>query len=86
MLYPAGGTAVNEIWAWVQGVLSGQRPIVRYDGIIEVLDAPGNTVVATWLFDRGLPTKVMGPQLNAKTGDIAIEELTIAHEGLRLRI
>jgi len=41
-------------------------------------------VVATWTFTRGLPAKLVGPQLNAKTGDVAIEELQIAHEGLRL--
>ena len=35
-------------------------------------------------FDRGLPAKISGPQLNAKSGEIAIEELHIAHEGLRL--
>ncbi|MDQ6828006.1 MAG: phage tail protein [Gemmatimonadota bacterium] len=86
MLYPRGGTAVNDLWGWLQGILSGQRPIVRYDGVIEVLDAASGKVVATWVFDRGLPAKVMGPSLNAKTGEIAIEELTIAHEGLRLRI
>jgi phage tail-like protein len=86
MLYPVGGTAVSELWSWLQGVLSGQRPVVRYDGVIEVLDNASNSVVATWLFDRGLPAKVMGPTLNAKSGEIAIEELTIAHEGLRLRI
>ena len=86
MLYPVGGTAVSELWGWLQGVLSGVRPIARYDGVIEVLDTASNTVVATWVFDRGLPAKVMGPTLNAKSGEIAIEELTIAHEGLRLRI
>ena len=36
------------------------------------------------VFERGLPAKIKGPELNAKTGEIAIEELTIAHEGLRL--
>jgi phage tail-like protein len=41
-------------------------------------------VVAVWTFERGLPAKIKGPELNAKTGEIAIEELTIAHEGLRL--
>jgi phage tail-like protein len=86
MLYPAGGGAVNDLWGWLQGILSGQRPVVRYDGVIEVLDAASRNVVATWVFDRGLPAKVMGPQLNAKTGEIALEELTIAHEGLRLRM
>ena len=86
MVYPVGGTAVSEIWAWLQGVLSGQRPLVRYDGVIEVLNASSGAVTATWVFDRGLPAKVSGPTLNAKSGEIAIEELTIAHEGLRLRI
>jgi hypothetical protein len=28
--------------------------------------------------------KLTGPALNAKTGEIAIEELHIAHEGLKL--
>jgi phage tail-like protein len=86
MLFPDGGTVVNELWGWIQDVLSGVRPVARYDGVIEVLSPDGNDTVATWVFDRGLPSKIMGPQLNAKTGDIAIEELTIAHEGLRLKI
>lgn len=86
MLYPTGGTAVNEIWDWLQGILSGRRPVVRYDGVIEVLSASSGDVTATWVFDRGLPAKVSGPTLNAKSGEVAIEELTIAHEGLRLRI
>jgi len=67
-------------------VLNGVRPVARYNGVIEVLAANGQDTVATWTFDRGLPQKVSGPRLNAKTGDVAIEELTIAHEGLRLRI
>lgn len=86
MLFPVGGTAVNEIWSWLQGMLSGQRPVVRYDGVIEVLNASSGAVTATWVFDRGLPAKVSGPSMNAKSGEIAIEELTIAHEGLRLRL
>lgn len=84
MLFP-GGTLRNDLWTWVQGVASGVRPVARYDGIVEVLS--GDTeqkVVARWVFDRGLPARVVGPQLNAKTGEIAVEELHIAHEGLRL--
>ena len=82
---PAGGTADRQLWEWLQGVVSGIRPVVRYDGIVEVTDGTqAQNVVATWVFDRGLPQKVSGPQLNAKTGDVAIEELHIAHEGLRL--
>lgn len=79
-----GGGGVNrELWEWLQGVTSGVRPVARYDGVIEVLGY-GQDVVATWVFDRGLPARISGPRLDAKTGDIAIEELQIAHEGLRL--
>lgn len=79
-----GAAGVNqELWQWIQGVVTGVRPIARYDGIVQVMDV-GDNVVATWVFDRGLPAKIRGPELNAKTGEIAIEELHIAHEGLRL--
>lgn len=84
MLFPDGGTVHNELWAWMQDVLNGIRPVKRYDGLVTVLAANRQDTVATWQFDRGLPQKIAGPQLNAKSGEIAIEELTIVHEGLRL--
>lgn len=72
----------RDLWNWLQDIVSG-RPVARYDGIIAV-KGRDNTVKATWVFERGLPAKVRGPELNAKTGQVAIEELHIAHEGLRL--
>lgn len=86
MLFPDDGAVSNELWNWIQNVLGGVRPVARYDGVIEVLSADRQDTVATWTFDRGLPQKIAGPQLNGKSGEIAIEELTIAHEGLRLKI
>ena len=67
-------------------MVSGQLPIPRYDGMVQVLEAKQGSErgVARWTFTRGLPSKVTGPSLNAKTGEIAIEELHIVHEGLRL--
>jgi phage tail-like protein len=83
MFYGDAGGVNRDLWNWIQGVVAGVRPVARYDGIIEVMSV-GEQVAATWVFDRGLPAKISGPQLNAKTGEIAIEELHIAHEGLRL--
>jgi phage tail-like protein len=85
MFHEAGadGKANADLWRWLQSVINGERPIRRYDGIVYVKSAD-NTVRATWVFERGLPSKIKGPELNGKTGEIAIEELTIAHEGLRL--
>jgi len=73
----------TELWHWMQRILNGERPVPRYDGVVSVMSADG-TVRANWMFDRGLPAKIRGPELNGKSGEIAIEELTIAHEGLRL--
>ncbi len=86
MLYGGTGRVDAQLWTWLQGILSGTFPVPRYDGIVQVMAADGFTVLATWQFDRGLPAKVVGPQLNAKTGEIAVEELHIAHEGLRLAL
>ena len=87
MFYGEGESRVNPaLWAWLQGILTGVRPVPRYDGTIQVLGEDGLTVLATWTFTRGLPAKVSGPQLNAKTGEVAIEELHIAHEGLQLAV
>ena len=83
MLYGDSGNVNRELWNWLQGVASGVRPVQRYDGRISVMSV-GDNVSATWTFDRGLPAKIRGPELNAKTGEVAIEELHIAHEGLRL--
>lgn len=38
--------------------------------------------VAAWWFHNGLPERLEGPALDAKTDEIAIETLEIAHEGI----
>jgi len=87
MFFAPGGRIRADLWNWLAGILAGKRPVPRYNGRVDMYDHAGertHVVVASWTFDRGLPKKISGPQLNAKTGEIAIEELTIAHEGLRL--
>lgn len=86
MFYGDDDQVNTALWAWLQGILAGERPVPRYDGTVQAMGADGVTVLATWTFDRGLPVKVSGPQLNAKSGEIAMEELQIAHEGLRLAL
>lgn len=83
MLMTAGGVVNGEIWKWLQGIADDERPVRRLDGSIEVM-LVSDQVGATWEFSSGLPVKVVGPQLNARTGEVAIEELHLAHENLRL--
>jgi phage tail-like protein len=83
MLLGSAGRVVPELWTWLQDAVAGTRPIRRYDGFVQVLDLD-QIPVATWRFRRALPAKLAGPQLNARTGEVAIEELHLAHEGLWL--
>ncbi|HEX8832460.1 MAG TPA: phage tail protein [Longimicrobium sp.] len=84
MFYGTDSGVNTALWAWLQGILEGKRPFPRYDGTVQLLSPDQSRPLATWTFIRGVPAKVTGPQLNAKTGDVAIEELHIAHEGLKL--
>ena len=76
-----GLTQSQELWEWRRLVMDGQ--IERRDGSIIVLDDARNRVLR-FVFFRGWPSKWEGPTLNAKSGEVAIETLEIAHEGLRL--
>ena len=82
-MFTADDTATNDLWKWFQDTVGGVRPVRRYDGTVDVLSGAGD-IRATWRFRRSLPAKIVGPTLNARTGDIAIEELHLAHEGLFL--
>ncbi|TYB64795.1 phage tail protein [Nonomuraea sp. PA05] len=81
----AGGGVDGALWRWFADVVDGVRPLRRYDGTIQLLDGR-HQPVGGWKFVRGLPAKLVGPALNGRTGEIAIEELQIAHEGLRLEV
>jgi phage tail-like protein len=78
------GYADTALWDWFHAMVVGQVPLPRYDGHIEVIDL--RRALAHWSSQGGLPVKVAGPTLNAKTGEIAVEELHIAHEGLQLEV
>jgi len=71
----------DELWLWHFGFVSGQ--VARRDGVVTLQDEQQNPV-KSWSFTRGLPVKWTGPSLNASQNQIAIEELEIAHEGLKL--
>lgn len=71
----------DDLWNWHYSFVQGQ--VVRRDGVVSLLDEQQNPV-KTWSFRRGLPVKWSGPSLNAMTNQVAIEELEIAHEGLKL--
>lgn len=68
-------------WAWTRSVLDGR--VLRADGSITLLDESRQPVM-TWKFRRAWPCKWVGPRLDAKSNEVAIETLEICHEGLEV--
>lgn len=77
-----GVTDDMGIWEWRKQIEDGKVVDARADGTITMFNQ-ALEAVAEWTFDKAWPVKVSGPQLNASSNDIAVEELTIAHEGMR---
>lgn len=76
-----GFTQDTALWNWFSSVVKGN--VQRANGAIILLDNARNPVLR-WTFVNGWPCKWEGPHLNAKSNEIAIETLEIAHEGLEL--
>ncbi len=71
-----------DLWKWHEAYLRGIGK--RRDGVIELL-GEGGDVVSSWRFRRGIPIRWIGPNLIAGQSSLAVEELEIAHEGLKVQ-
>jgi phage tail-like protein len=73
----------DDLWSWHNGFVQGTGK--RKDGLIVMLDE-SRTPAKVWKFKRGIPTKWVGPALNATQNAVAVESLEIGHEGLILEV
>jgi len=94
LVFKSGVTFNPGIWDWWRQVMSGSGRQKRKNGLILLMDRGGPNLtgmglpgldripVAAWSFSNGFPERLIGPNLNAKGNEIAIETLEISHEGL----
>ena len=75
-----GMTESFDLWKWFQD--SVHDPRLRADAEVVLLAADGATERARFQLGRCVPVKMKAPALNAKDGQIAVEELQIAYETL----
>jgi phage tail-like protein len=75
-----GVTYSTTLWKWSYGFVEGK--VKRKDGVIALMDDRGNPA-KVWTFTKGIPVKWTGPSMDAMQNRVAIEELEIAHEGLK---
>ncbi len=78
-----GMTGTFDLWDWFNATLNNAR--LRADAEVVIFAGDGRTERARFILTRCLPVKVKAPSLNAKDGMIAIEELQIAYESMRLK-
>lgn len=78
-----GMTANNDLWAWRQKIVDGQYE--TQDISIVLYDETNSVELRRWNLKNAWPSKWSGPELNATSGDPAIESLEIAHEGVKLQ-
>jgi phage tail-like protein len=76
-----GITKDHELWDWRKNIVEGNPD--RRNGSIKLLD-DALAEVLRWNFRDGWICKWVGPTLNAKSNEVAIETIEIAHEGLEL--
>lgn len=77
-----GMTRNRDLWRWFSLVAEGAYAMRLY-AWIRMRDAAGAEVL-TWELSRALPVKFKAADLSGRATDVAVEELHIAHEGLRL--
>lgn len=85
-----GLTRSLDLWQWFDRVLQGEHDL-RVNGLIVMYDSRGvsedrddDHAVATFYLSRCLPVKIKAPGLNAAEGGVAIEEMQVAYERLRM--
>jgi phage tail-like protein len=79
-----GMTSNVDLWRWFERVNARGNGGLR--GTAEVVSLAGDGVTEQLRFRLGgcLPVKLKGTPLNAKDGQIAVEEMQIAYESLEL--
>jgi len=78
-----GMTATFDLWDWFNATLNNAR--LRADAEVVLFAADGRTERARFILKRCMPVKLKAPDFNAKDGMIAIEELQLAYESMRLK-
>jgi phage tail-like protein len=76
-----GSTNMLNLWEWHKKIIDGDVVGARKNGSIVIFDTTKKEV-ARFNFVNGWPSKWKGPDLKANDNNVALEEITIAHEGL----
>lgn len=77
-----GMTRDFGLWDWFEAVQQTDGHGIRADGEIAILGSDGQDDAVRYAITGCLPVKIKLPDLSAKDGQIAIEEMQIVYDGL----
>lgn len=77
-----GITDSMDMWTWRKQVEDGDIDQARRNGTITLYNQKGEAV-ARWNIEACWPAKILGPNYDAKTNEVAVEELTLTHQGYK---
>lgn len=80
-----GMTSSFDLWDWFERVVAPGGGNVRANCVVVMMAPDGKTEQVCFELTNCLPIKMSAPSLNAKDGQLAIEEIQVAYEMLRLR-
>ena len=70
------------LWEWRYQVETGGPDAARTDCTLELCDYDGSPI-ATYTIHQAWPSKYTGAALNAGANEIAVEAVTLCHEGFK---
>jgi phage tail-like protein len=78
-----GLTASFDLWDWFEQSIEDTS--ARADAAVVLLAPDRTTERARWVLHGCLPLKLKAPPLNAKDGMVAVEELQVAYQSLKMQ-
>jgi phage tail-like protein len=75
-----GATNSIDMYTWIMNAMEGQ--VERKNIAIHAMDEEGGDI-ATWTVEAAWPIKYTGPTFEAKGNNVAMEQLELAHEGIK---
>lgn len=79
--FKRGVMGSDAFFKWIKAVRDGEQN-VRATVTIDLFDEARQGPVMTWTLSRAWPIKYTPPTLSGKGTDVAMEEITLAHERL----
>jgi phage tail-like protein len=83
LILKRGMTDNFDLWKWFRDSVNDPR--LRANAEVVLLAADGSKERARFVLSRCVPIKLKAPALNAKDGQIAVEEMQVAYETLQFQ-